>query len=226
MRTAVELNAFLNNKHTYCISAKSYAQLINDVVGILNPTEDVCFIAGTDTIQDVNGPVAGLGLVVLTADRIIYGIGGSYMQLPAASFASASGQIANNEGWITIMMKDNSYVMFKILSAQVNNGAVLINECYDPAAQAAKAQRENEAREAAAAAEEKRRENTREHYEYDIQTIVTPQYSAIDRARLSNIIADYAGRGYRLHTITTNEVKGVDGNISREDVLLFERKYR
>lgn len=226
MKTAIELNAFIAQNRTYCVAAAKYNNLVNSFVSVLSPSEDVMFIAGTDTIQDANGVKTGFALVAITTERIVYGAENAFMQYTRDKYVGVNNQVVNNEGWVTVTFSDSSFMMFKTLGAMAGNSSQMINESLDENAMAAKKDRELAQRQAAAIALDKKHEIQREHFEYDIQTIQTPEFAPIDKARMAAIIADYTGRGYKLHTMTSNAIIAMDGSKAREDILVFERKYR
>lgn len=71
-----------------------------------------------------------------------------------------------------------------------------------------------------------------EFYEYDVVTIINENHGKIDKERMMRVLADHAAKGWRLHTIYSNElgknalsVVGVGVNsTASEDVLIFERR--
>ena len=84
-------------------------------------------------------------------------------------------------------------------------------------------------------AEKKRQEFAKsfnEFYEYDVVTIINENHGAVDKERMMRVLADHAAKGWRLHTIYSNElgknalsVMGLGMNsTASEDVLIFERR--
>ena len=71
-----------------------------------------------------------------------------------------------------------------------------------------------------------------EFYEYDVVTIINEEHGAIDKEKMLNILSEHAKKGWKLHTIYSNElgknalrVMGLGVNSTAcEDVLIFERR--
>lgn len=71
-----------------------------------------------------------------------------------------------------------------------------------------------------------------ELYEYDIVTILNENHGKINKGRMTEIIMSHARKGWKLHTVYSNElgknalaVIGLGLNSTAcEDVLIFERK--
>jgi len=71
-----------------------------------------------------------------------------------------------------------------------------------------------------------------EFYEYDVVTIINHNHGTIDREHMMRVLTDYATRGWRLHSVYSNElgknalsVLGYGVNSTAcEDVLIFERR--
>lgn len=71
-----------------------------------------------------------------------------------------------------------------------------------------------------------------EFYEYEVVTIINENHGTIDKEKMMKILADHAMKGWRLHTIYSNElgknalsIMGFGTNSTAcEDVLIFERR--
>lgn len=71
-----------------------------------------------------------------------------------------------------------------------------------------------------------------EFYEYDVVTIINENHGTIDKQEMMKILCDHAKKGWKLHTIYSNElgknavsVLGLGVNATAcEDVLVFERR--
>ena len=69
-------------------------------------------------------------------------------------------------------------------------------------------------------------------YEYDVVTIINENHGQVDREKMMTILAEHASKGWKLHTIYSNElgknalhVLGFGVNATAcEDVLIFERR--
>lgn len=71
-----------------------------------------------------------------------------------------------------------------------------------------------------------------EFYEYDVVTIINENHGTVDKEKMMRILSDYAKRGWKLHTMYSNElgknalmILGFGSNSTAcEDVLIFERR--
>lgn len=71
-----------------------------------------------------------------------------------------------------------------------------------------------------------------EFYEYDVVTIINEDHGRIDKNKMLEVLASYAQKGWKLHSIYSNElgkealrVLGFGVNKTAcEDVLIFERR--
>lgn len=71
-----------------------------------------------------------------------------------------------------------------------------------------------------------------EFYEYDVVTIINENHGTIDKQEMMRILSEHAKKGWKLHTIYSNElgknaisVLGLGVNATAcEDVLIFERR--
>lgn len=71
-----------------------------------------------------------------------------------------------------------------------------------------------------------------EFFEYDVVTVINKDHGTIDQQEMMRILSDHAKKGWKLHTIYSNELGknalsvlglGVNSTAS-EDVLIFERR--
>lgn len=67
-----------------------------------------------------------------------------------------------------------------------------------------------------------------EYYEYDVVTIENKSTGEVKIDKLRNILSDYSSKGWKLHSIYSNELGknallGINATAS-EDVLIFERR--
>lgn len=71
-----------------------------------------------------------------------------------------------------------------------------------------------------------------EFYEYDVETVINANHGTVDKEKMKEILSSYSRKGYRLHTIYSNELGknalsllgfGVNSTAS-EDVMIFERR--
>ena len=71
-----------------------------------------------------------------------------------------------------------------------------------------------------------------EYYEYDVVTILNEDHGQIDREKMNEILNSYSSKGWKLHSIYSNElgknalnILGFGTNSTAcEDVLVFERR--
>lgn len=71
-------------------------------------------------------------------------------------------------------------------------------------------------------------------YEYDVVTIVNENHGLVDTGKMINILNEYAKKGWKLHTVYSNELgknavslMGFGTNSTAcEDVLIFERRIK
>lgn len=72
----------------------------------------------------------------------------------------------------------------------------------------------------------------KEFYEYDVVTIINENHGTIDKQEMMKILSEHAKKGWKLHTIYSNElgknalgILGLGVNSTAcEDVLIFERR--
>ena len=94
---------------------------------------------------------------------------------------------------------------------------------------------EEERLQVAAEVEKKRQKFAKsfnEFYEYDVVTIINENHGTVDKEHMMQVLADHASKGWRLHSIYSNElgkkalsVLGLGLNSTAcEDVLIFERR--
>lgn len=226
MKTPFDLNSFMTNNRTYIGNVRFYNDAVNSLASIIEPSEDVEFIAGTDVYQDNNGSQRCYAIVAITNNRLIYGPNGGFLQFGIDDFKSTGCQLVNNEGWVTIFFNNTIYVMFKTLPNLTDNTARLVNECLDPVAMEQKKERERLQQEAQMQAIERQRQLQAEHFEYEVRIINSPVNAATDLEKLQALIAEFTARSFKLHTITKNEVVGEGGEKLREEVYVFERKFK
>ena len=72
----------------------------------------------------------------------------------------------------------------------------------------------------------------KEFYEYDVVTILNENHGQVNKAKMKQILCEYARKGWKLHTLYSNELGknaiaflglGVNSTAC-EDVLVFERR--
>ena len=71
-----------------------------------------------------------------------------------------------------------------------------------------------------------------EFYEYDVVTIINENHGQVDKVKMLQVLSEYAQRGWKLHTMYSNELGknaitllGLNVNSTAcEDVLIFERR--
>lgn len=72
----------------------------------------------------------------------------------------------------------------------------------------------------------------KDFYEYDVVTIINEDHGTIDKDKMMKILSDHAKKGWKLHSIYSNElgknairILGFSTNTTAcEDVLIFERR--